>query len=123
MRSRPIARCMRTTAATCATRSSAGASPSGNGRLPTWVVRILCVPRPMATDVLEYRRTGSVGRVLDHRVGFELGVLISAADLLGSAQVNVVHDFARCRIDSDRSARAFPGGALHRLDQPGPVGV
>src|SRR5262249_10075484 len=105
----PMARCISTTAAT-APESSDAPAPSRYGRLPTCVVRILCVLRCMPSVV---DRVGSVGRILDHRIGLELDVEIAVADLLHPAEIDVVHDFARRRIDGDRAARAFPRSALH----------
>src|SRR5947209_2231173 len=116
MRSRPSARCFCVTAATCAGRSPSATPAIGNGRLPTWVIMILCVLRCIGALSIGMR---SVGRVLDHRIGLELGVLIAPADFFHFAQIDVVHHFARRRIDGDRAARALPCVALHGLDQLG----
>src|SRR5690349_18277703 len=59
------------------------------------------------------RRVQLFPAVLDVRDGVELGVLQLAADLLGLADVDVLHDVARLRIDRDGAARAvgrFPVG-------------
>src|ERR671939_702056 len=61
--------------------------------------------------------------VLHRLKGLELDIVELAIDLLHLADVDVLHDVARFRIDRDRAARAFPLHALHGLDQLVAVGV
>src|SRR5262245_62706123 len=56
-------------------------------------------------------------RVFDGVEGRELDIVKLALHLLDLADVDVLDDVARLRIDRDRSARAFPFHALHRVDQ------
>src|SRR5262249_14542918 len=53
-------------------------------------------------------------RVFDGIEGRELDIVKLALHLLDLADVDVLDDVARLRIDRDRSARAFPFHALHR---------
>ena len=62
-------------------------------------------------------------RVLDGLVGGELHAVELPVHLLDFADVDVLHDVARFRIDGDRAARAFPGHALHRREQDVAVGI
>src|SRR5262245_41531062 len=57
------------------------------------------------------------GRVLDGVEGRELDVIQLAALPLDLANVDVLHDVARLRIDRDRPARTFPAQTLHGRDQ------
>src|SRR5262245_40320756 len=52
-------------------------------------------------------------RILHGVEGGELDIVELAVDLLDLADVDVLHDVARVRIDRDRAARAFPLHALH----------
>src|SRR5512139_814409 len=52
-------------------------------------------------------------RVLDVRDGGELDVVELAAHLIDLADVDVLHDVARVRVDRDRAARALPRHTLH----------
>src|SRR5437764_15426057 len=58
-----------------------------------------------------------LGRILDGLESSELDVVELVADLLDLADVDVLHDVARLRIDRDRAARAFPRHALHGADE------
>src|SRR3974377_1350529 len=62
-------------------------------------------------------------RVLDVREGGELDVVQLAADLLDLADVFVVDDVARLRIDRNRSTRALPFGSFHCRNQRVAVGL
>src|SRR5262249_49724787 len=53
--------------------------------------------------------------VLDGFEGRKLDVVKLALDLLDLADVDVLDDLARVRINGDRPARAFPFYALHRI--------
>src|SRR3569623_650248 len=64
-----------------------------------------------------------LAEILDGFEGCELDVVELAVDLLDLADVDVLHDIARLRIDRDRTAGAFPLLPLHGFDQLGAVGV
>src|SRR5207302_7615550 len=55
--------------------------------------------------------------ILDGVKGCELDVVEFAVDLLDLADVDVLHDVARFRVDRDRAARAFPLHPLHGSDK------
>jgi hypothetical protein len=59
----------------------------------------------------------SLSGLLDRFEGLELDIVELAVDALDLAHIDVLHDVPRLRIDRDRSARAFPGHALHGLDE------
>src|SRR5262249_45069805 len=61
--------------------------------------------------------------VLDGFEGRKLDVVKLALDLLDLADVDVLDDLARVRINGDRPARAVPFYALHRIDQRVAVGL
>src|SRR5580704_129382 len=61
--------------------------------------------------------------ILHRRKRREFDIVEFAVDLLDLADVDVLHDVARLRIDRDRAARAFPLHALHRFDQGIAVGL
>src|SRR6201995_318114 len=61
--------------------------------------------------------------VLHVREGLELDIVELAVLLLDLADVDVLDDVARLRVDRDRAARALPLHALHGLDQLVAVGV
>src|SRR6202048_2683017 len=61
-----------------------------------------------------------LARVLDRFEGGELNVVKLAVLLLDFADINVLHDVARLRIDRDRAARALPAHGLYCLATRGP---
>src|SRR6202158_973421 len=66
---------------------------------------------------------GGFDRVLDRVEGRELDVVELTVLLLALADIDVLDDVARLRIDRDRTARALPLLALHGGDQLVAVGV
>src|SRR2546421_6294246 len=62
-------------------------------------------------------------RVFDGVEGGELHVVKLAIDLLDLADVDILNDLARLRVNGNRPARAFPFHSLHRGDQGLAVGL
>src|SRR5262252_7643481 len=62
-------------------------------------------------------------RIFDGLEGRELDVVKLALHLLDLADVDVLDDLARLRINRDLPARAFPRHALHRVDQAIAIGL
>src|SRR5262245_40846564 len=67
-------------------------------------------PLAVGVPVLFLRR---LNRVFDGLKGSDLGVVKLAANLFDLADVNILDDLARFRINRNRSARALPLHALH----------
>src|SRR6476659_8629740 len=61
-------------------------------------------------------------RILDGIKGRELDIVELALHLLDLADVDVLNDVARLRIDRDRAARALPFHSFHGADQPIAIG-
>src|SRR6516225_9788575 len=55
--------------------------------------------------------------VLDGLKGCELDIVELAVDLLDPADIDILNDVARRRVDRDRAARALPFHCLHGVDQ------
>src|SRR5205807_5342483 len=75
------------------------------------------VRSPLAALLLHFQR------IFDGLEGLELDVVKLALHLLDLADVDVLDDVARLRINRDLPARAFPCHALHGVDQAIAVGL
>src|SRR5262249_36707160 len=62
-------------------------------------------------------------RVFDGVESRKLHIVELAVDLLHFADIDVLHDVPRVRINGNLAARAFPFHALHRVDQGIAVGL
>src|SRR5690349_18562388 len=88
---------------------------------------IICVPSTMQTrprkrprPILYFCRPCGLGfrvRLFDGRIFGELDIEELAVDAFDAPDVDILDHFAGLRIDRDRTARTFPGHALHRRDQ------
>src|SRR5262249_13957093 len=75
-------------------------------------------PRAAATRLLLHFQ-----RVFDGVEGGELDIVKLAVDLLDFADIDVLDDLARLRVNGNRPARAFPFHSLHRGGQGLSVGL
>ncbi|CCE10035.1 hypothetical protein BRAS3843_370020 [Bradyrhizobium sp. STM 3843] len=82
--------------------------------------RVALAPRDDVADATLLLR---FARILDRVEGLEFDVVQLAVHLLDLANIDVLDDVARLRIDRDRAARALPGQALHRREQRVAVGL
>src|SRR3974377_308861 len=63
-----------------------------------------------------------LARIFHLVIAHELYVVEFAIHFLNAANVDILDDVTRVRVDRDRSARTFPGHAFHRVDERVAVG-
>src|SRR5262249_23888390 len=93
---------------------------------PTRSIPMAIGSRPIAGNLKKRREAlllCRLQRILDGLEGGELDVVEAAVHFLDLADVFIVNDVPRLRIDGHRSARAFPRHAFHRCEQRFAVGL